>query len=334
MVPKNSHNTTKVMSHEEILEWLLEGDVSIQYQVRRDLLKEPEQTLIPLRERIMTEGWGATFLERQQPSGHWGRGFYVPKWISTHYTLLDLRTLELPANCEQAKLAIKRIRNENLAKDGGLDPTCGTRPSDVCINGMFLNYASHFETDEEQLKTVVDFILSQKMPDGGFNCNLNQSGAKHSSLHTTISVLEGIQTYKNKGYQYRLDDLEAVRETSHAFLFEHKLFQSDKTGEIIHPQMLKMYFPTRWKYDAFRALDYLQTTDLLLKTKDSLALSQKTKEALQPAIAALEVLQKKDGRWHVPSKHPGEVHFDMEKAGQPSRWNTLRALRILNWYQS
>ncbi len=86
------------------------------------------------------------------------------------------------------------------------------------------------------------------------------------------------------------------------------------------------------KYDAFRALDYLQTTDLLLKAKDSLGLSQKNKEELQPAIAALEALKKKDGRWNMPSKHPGEVHFDMEKAGQPSRWNTLRALRILNWY--
>lgn len=318
------------MSLTEILNWLLAGDVSIQYQVHRDLLSSPEKTLTALRSRISLEGWGAEFLAAQQPEGHWGRGFYMPKWTSTHYTLLDLRLLEMPSECPQAKQAIDQVLSKFVARDGGVDPTCQKRPSDVCINGMFLNYASHFETEASKLMTIVDFILSQKMPDGGFNCNLNQKGAVHSSLHTTLSVLEGIQIYSEKGYAYRLEALEPCRKTAHAFLLTHELYKSDKTGETIHPNMLVMKFPPRWHYDVYRALDYLRTAE----KSGHFTMDAAAKTALLPAIEALKSLRKKDGRWTLPSKYPGEVHFDMEKAGLPSRINTLRALRILQWYEN
>ena len=138
--------------------------------------------------------------------------------------------------------------------------------SDVCVNGMFLNYAAYFGADEEALKSVVDFILSQHMPDGGFNCHSNRIGAVHSSLHTTLSVAEGILEYARNGYRYRLADLEKARRRSDEFMLVHKLYQSHRTGKTINPGMLRIPYPPRWYYDILRALDYFRLAGAFMMT--------------------------------------------------------------------
>jgi hypothetical protein len=168
------------MDNQQIIDWLLEGDVSIQYQVWRDLLGSDKKKL---QFRIANEGWGNKILSKRNSDGHWGDRFYQPKWISTHYTLLDLRNLNLPSNNEIVQETIELVLQNNMADDGGIQLGPSTsQHSDVCVNGMFLNYASYFKTPEKKLHSIIDSILNEIMPDGGFNCRTTRSGAKHSSL--------------------------------------------------------------------------------------------------------------------------------------------------------
>ncbi len=301
----------------KIINWLLEGDVAIQYQVHRDLLDEPRPDL---QARIATEGWGVRFLRLRKAGGYWGRGFYQPKWISTHYTLLDLRNLGIAQDSYQIRASIEKIIAEEIGLDGGIDPSKTNQKSDVCINGMFLYYATYFGIPQDDLLSIVDFVIDMHMQDGGFNCRLNRSGAVHSSMHTTISMLEGIQAYEQYGYSYRLDELQKTAEGSREFLLQHKLFRSDHTGEIIDKRYLMLSYPSRWYYDILRALDYFQSADIPYDPR------------MQDALDILHKKQRKDGTWPVQARHPGQTHFEMEKTGHPSRWNTLRALRVLRHF--
>ena len=306
------------MSGKEIIDWLLEGDVSIQFQVHRDLLNTERKDL---QVRIATEGWGAQYLSRRRSDGHWGMKFYQPKWTSSHYTLLDLRNICIAPDCKEIQDTLEMIVSTEKGPDGGIRPIGTVQASDVCINGMFLNYASYFRTAEDKLESVVDFILSQTMPDGGFNCMSNRSGAIHSSLHTTLSVLEGITEYERNGYQYRLNELRLAHQSSVEFILIHQLFLSDRTGKIIKKDFLRLPFPGRWRYDILRALDYFQYGQL---DRD---------ERMNPALEVLMKKRNRDKTWNVQARHPGQVHFEMEKAGKPSRWNTLRALRVLKHFK-
>lgn len=303
---------------QELTDWLLDSDPSIQYQVYRDILEENKADI---QEKISQQGWGALYMSKRKSNGHWGLRFYQPKWTSTHYTLLDIRNLCISPSTRIVKDTINMIADNEKGMDGGINPSGTISNSDVCINGMFLNYACYFKTDEEKLNSVVDCILSQIMPDGGFNCRLNRSGAKHSSVHTTINTIEGIAEYYKNGYKYRLDELKAAEESSREFLLQHQLFKSDKTGEIIHKDFLKLPYPSRWRYDVLRALDYFQYSQTPWDKR------------MQPAIDHLLKKRNKDGTWNVQAKHAGEVHVEMELAGKPSKWNTLRALRVLKYYR-
>jgi hypothetical protein len=306
------------LKNNEIIQWLLKGDVSIQYQVHRDLL-DIERT--DLQERIEQEGWGAMLLSRRHSDGHWGKAFYQPKWISSHYTLCDLRNLCVRPDQQLIKESINKIVTQHKTKDGAINHSTLESQGDVCVNGMFLNYASYFETKEEELRSVVDFILSQRMPDGGFNCRSNRSGAKHSSLHTTLSILEGITEYRLNGYKYRIKELKEAEQAAKEFILLHQLFISDRTGKIIHKDFLRLSYPRRWKYDILSALDYFQHAN------------SKWDDRLQRAIGILLKKRNKNGTWNVQAKHPGQTHFDMEPAGKPSRWNTLRAIRVLKHFE-
>jgi len=301
----------------ETIKWLLEGDVSIQHQVNRDLL-DSEQNL--LRKRITAEGWGADFLSRRMENGHWGLGFYQPKWTSSHYTLLDLKNLEIAPDQPEIKETLDLIFRNEKGHDGGINPSGTIKESDVCINGMLLNYASYFRVEEKKLRSVVDFLISQHMSDGGFNCYSNRKGAEHSSLHTTLSVAEGILEYSKNEYGYRKDKLKNMEESSREFILQHRLYKSDKIGKIIDKKMTLLSYPPRWRYDILRALVYFQFAEVGYDDR------------MADAIEVLLKKRRKDGRWPLQGRHPGQTHFEMEKSREPSRWNTLRALRVLRYF--
>lgn len=305
------------MNSNEIISWLLDGDVSIQYQTYRDLLGIDNTEL---RKRIVSEGWGSKFLSCQNENGHWGLRYYQPKWTSTHYTLLDIKNLGLPNRNNKITDTLNLVLDKERCLDGGINPAPSLSVSDVCMNGMFLNVASYFGVHENRLKGIIDFLLTEKMNDGGFNCQSNRKGATHSSMHSTLSVLEGFIEYERNNYSYRLDEIKETRLQSQGFILLHKLFRSDKTGEIINPNFLKLSYPSRWYYDILRAMDYFQFAKVTYDMR------------MGEAIQVIKSKRNKDGLWKLAANHPGKTHFEMEKAGQPSRWNTLRALRVLKHF--
>ena len=305
------------MNDAAIIEWLLGGDPAIGYQTHRDLLGADRPDL---RARISTEGWGAAFLARRNADGSWGERFYQPKWTSTHYTILDLKTLGIAPGHPLIRESIEGVVAELKGTDGGILCSRANAASDVCVNGMFLNYASYFGMPEEQLRSIVDFLLAEHMPDGGFNCRSNRSGARHSSLHSTLSVLEGIQEYAGCGYRYRRDELQEAATAAREFILLHRLYKSDRTGEIIRKDFLQLSFPPRWFYNILRCLDHFRTA------------GARWDDRMTDAFGVLISTQRSAGRWPLQAGRAGKVHFHMEKPRQPSRWNTLLALRVLKSY--
>lgn len=302
-----------------IIDWLLSGDVALQYQTKRDLLGEKNPQL---QERISKEGWGKRYLECRNPGGGWGGAFYKPKWTSTHYTLLELKRLQIAPTTDGLLETIVQIAESHISGDGGLGHTVGCEKSDICINGMFLNYACYFGIPEKFVKSIVDFLLAGLMDDGGFNCMYNRSGARHSSLHSTLSVLEGLLEYERGGHNYRLDELRRAVASSKEFILQHRLFKSDRTGKVINPDFLKMPYPQYWRYSVLKALDYFRDASVPFDRH------------MRDGLDEISARRRPDGKWPRFAAIPGKVHFIMEPPRGPSRWNTLIALRITKAYST
>src|SRR5213592_1361117 len=323
-------NTSRVNSRlrpDKAIQWLLDGDPAIRWQTLRDLVGATPRIVERERSKVAREGWGARLLARQDREGTWAGGkssdggLYSPKWTSTTYTMLLLRDLGLPANNRQARRACALLLDRGLQRDGGINYGIWakwTGRSETCVTGMVLSILSHFEYDDERLDTIADHLLEQQMPDGGWNCRRPQ-GATHASVHTTISVLEGLRLYElHRGRQRR-----AVRDAQRRgreFLLVHRLFRSHRTGEIIKPLFTRFSFPPRWHYDVLRALDYFQ------------AVNAPCDRRLAEAIDIVRGSQREDGRWSLQHSYKGRTYFALERLGAPSRWNTLRALRVLKWW--
>jgi len=184
---------------------------------------------------------------------------------------------------------------------------------------MFLHICCYAKIKSDKIYEIVDYLIDKHYADGGWNC-MWYEGHTHSSLHTTLSVLEGIHDYKENGYTYRLDELLQQRSEAHEFILKHRLYKSDKTGNIITNSFTMLSFPGRWFYNILRCLDYFQSIDLPYD------------ERMLDAINVLLKKRRKNGKWPVQYKKSGLVHFDMEKTGSDSRWNTLRALKVLKKY--
>jgi hypothetical protein len=305
------------------LEWLLEGDPAIRWQALRDLASSSERAAEKERERVAREGWGARLLALQDPAGTWAGGqssdggLYSPKWISTTYTMLLLRDFGLSPRNRQTRKACGLLLERGLQRDGGIN--YGWRgSSETCITGMVLSILSYFEHHDDRLEVVLDHVLERQMPDGGWNCALPR-GATHASVHTTISVLEGLRHYEvHRGRRIR--EVRAAQRRGREFLLAHRLFRSHRTGEVIKPVFTRFAFPPRWHYDVLRALDHFQEVDAPYD------------ERLEDAIALVHAGRDAEGRWRLEHVYRGKTYFEMERLGQPSRWNTLRALRVLEWW--
>ena len=300
-----------------LINWLLEGEPSIADQTKRDLLNVDDKTA---SKKICTTGWCYEYMKRRNQDGSWGRGFYQPKWTSTHYTLLELKNLCYPNSKNELNHEIERIAIQEKGIDGGINPCKSVKVSDVCVNGMFLNYSTYFGIKEDLIRSTIDFILSQKMLDGGYNCNLNRSGAHHSSLHTTLSVLEGFQEYLNNGYTYREKEIRDSIASGNEFMLMHHLYLSDHTQEIIDKKFLKLTYPYRWRYTILRALEYFSRWNYKYDLR--------MKEGIESIIKK----RTSQGRWKMQSGFAGEEYFNLEKAGEESQILTLFCLRILKKY--
>jgi hypothetical protein len=237
--------------------------------------------------------------------------------------MLLLRDCGLPAKNRQARKACRLLLDQGLQSDSGINygPWAKyTRRGETCVTGMVLSILSHFRYQDSRLDAIAGHLLEQQMPDGGWNCR-RPYGATHSSVHTTISVLEGLRYYELHGGR-RLRAVQAAQRRGREFLLAHRLFRSHRTGEIIKPIFLRFYFPPRWHYDILRALDHFQSVDASRDPR------------LADAIEIVQCRRQEDGRWTLDHSYRGKTYFQMERLGDASRWNTLRAMRVLKWWSA
>lgn len=293
----------------DTISWLLKGDPSIKRMVYKDLLEEDLA--------YQEEGYIQDYLSYFDPkTSFFGYGLYGPKWTSSFYTCLELVQLRIDPSKKEFQQALKRLY-QGVWTSNELFKNKTRR--DVCIIGMLLKMLAYGRFDEKDLKGLIDFILDTQLEDGGWNCRYNKNPKpKTSSLHTSISVLEGIQMYVDMGYEYKVKELLTIRENAHKFILQKNLFRSRRTKEIIHKEMVKLHYPHRWKYDAFRALDYFAHIPLPLDDR------------MQEAINSLKD-QLKKGYIHRGKQYNGKSFFALEK-GNKGRFTTLQALRILKTY--
>jgi hypothetical protein len=309
--------------NDKVLGWLLDGDPAIRWQVLQDLVGAADGSAERDRRKVARAGWGARLLARQDSAGTWAGGLsqdgglYSPKWISTTYTMMLLRDFGLPGNNRQARKACRLLLDGGLQRDGGINYGWRGR-SETCITGMVLSLLAHFHYDDYRVDMLVDYLLEQQMPDGGWNCR-RDLGATHSSVHTTISVLEGLRLYELNG-PGQLRAIQTAQRQGREFLLVHRLFRSHRTGEIIKPIFTLFSYPPRWHYDILRALDYFQ------------AVRAARDPRLADAIGIVQSSSRQDGRWPLQNSYKGKTYFELERVGAPSRWNTLRALRVLKWW--
>lgn len=298
-----------------VINWLLDSDPSIRWQVMRDLMDESPDVVAAERSRVACEGWAARLLDLQGPDGQWAGGTFRPHWTSTFYTLLLLRDLGLDPASERARRAIGLVRETNWGPEWDNSPFFEGEV-EPCINGRVVALGAYFGEASDRL---VDRLLGEQLEDGGWNCEAPPS--KRSSFHSTICVLEGLLEYEQS--RRSTTAVTDARLRGQEYLLKRRLFRSLSTGAVIDPDWTQFSFPTRWHYDVLWALDYLRRAGA---------------EPDERVAEAMELLEKKrdaDGRWPLENPHAGEVHFDMEAgAGLPSRWNTLRASRVADWYRT
>jgi hypothetical protein len=304
-----------------IINWLMEGDPAIRWQVMRDLLDAPEKEWQAERRRTQREGWGAQLLAKQDSRWVWGGGLYSPKWVSSTYTLLMLAGIGLPPNCAPAR------RGARVALDGlfGLHADDAlyrrTNSYDQCVSGMLVQLAAYFGVAAKRVNVMVKSLLENRMPDGGWNCRIKRKPLPHhSSFHTTINVLEGLRATVERGVCLQADAVLSAEAGAREMLLRHGLFRSHRTGKMIDKLWTLLTYPPRWHYDMLRALDYFARADAERDLR------------LQESIDLVISRRRPDGRWPLQQKYRALVYFDMERTGGPSRWNTLRALRLLRWW--
>ena len=308
--------------HRKQIDWLLEGDPSIRYQIMRDLVNGHIQDINIERARILKAGWGKRFIDLQDENGTWSNALYSPKWISTFYTLLLLKRFGALCDSNTEKSCRVLLDEGFYEKDGGINYWKTWKQGECCVTGMLLSMLCHFQIKDDRIHRMVDYLISEQMPDNGWNCERFR-GAKHSSFHTTISVLEGLREYEKEYPKSQLfKSVQKKQEEGTEFLLKHHLYKSNTTWKRVDPKMIRLSFPPRWHFDIIRCLDYFQERNL------------KKDRRMTEAIDLLIEKQTPEGFWKLEIKYPAKVFFEMEKVGSESRWNTLRALRILKWWEN
>jgi hypothetical protein len=298
------------VSEASVIGWLLDGDPAIRWQVMHDLIDASDDAVALERSRVAREGWGHALLERQAPEGWWNAN--DPGWMIAMDALVLLREMGLEPFSDEARRAIARVK-ANLRFEAH-----GNRPyfegeTEPCINGAILAVGSYFG---EHCERIVDRLLGEQLADGGWNCEAPPS--TRSSFHSTIRVLEGLMEYER-----RLGAATAVtdaRKKAHEYLLERHMFRRLSTGEIIDRSWTRFAYPTMWHYDILRGLDYLRSTGC------------EPDERAAEAIGVVQARRHQNGRWPMNYLHAARLGFPMEvETARASRWNTLRAMRVLKW---
>ena len=308
-----------------VTDWLLAGDPAIRWQTLRDLTNASADEVAAERARVEQDGWGARLLTAEGPDGLWDGGACFPAsyagdepgqpWTPTMHTLQTLEILGLDPASASARRAVRLVaengRWEHAGQryfDGEVEP---------CINGRTIDTGAYFGVD---VAPVVERILTERMADGGWNCEA-ENGSVRSSFDTTINVLDGLLEFERA--TGGSEEVHAARRGGEEYLLERGLFRRKSTGNLVRAEYAEFAFPYYWHYDVLRGLDYFRRSGAAPDPR------------MADAVETVRSKRQPDGRWLLDAVYPGRVYFDLEDgAGTPSRWNTLRALRVLSWWDA
>lgn len=303
-----------------MIEWLLDSDPSIRWQVLRDIVGANRETVTRERQKIATEGWGFKLLSFQDAAGRWGGQLYNNKWLSTTYTLLLLRQIGLEPSHHQAYLACKALLDGGFRENGGINYAKTVNWIDNGVTGMILGILAYFGFPDNRIHAIVEYLLSQQMPDGRWEPVAGNEQINYT-FDGTILVLEGLREYE-KQFSTRARSVIEAQRKGQDFLLCHKLYKGRRTDEVVNKKMILFSFPPRWHYDVLVALDYFWDCQT---EKD---------ERLRDAIDIVKAKRNQNGSWNLQNRHAGKTFFEMEEVGKASKWNTLRALRVLKWWET
>ena len=319
----------------DVIDWLMDSDPAIRWQVMRDLVDAPAKDVAAERARVATEGWGARLLSLQREDGQWEggtptfsnpewaewwhkmpperKGTLFPEWTSTTWSLTLLRAFGLDPASAQARRAVSLVRDHCQWEHEGEPFFAGE--VEPCINGRAVALGAYFGED---VGGIVDRLLGEPMSDGGWNCE-QENGSTRGSFNTTIEVLDGLLEYERASGD--APQVRAARLRGQEYLLERRMLRRLSTGEVINPAWTQFSFPTYWHYDVLRGLDYLRAAGAV------------PDDRVAEAIEIVESKRDADGLCPLENPHPGRLHFEMDEGeGRPSRWNTLRAMRVLRWH--
>jgi len=295
------------------IRWLLDSDPAIRWQVMRDLTGAAPDAIAAERSRVATEGWGARLLARQSAAGDWGGG---RKWdLIALWSLVVLKDLGLDPATKQARRMIGRVEKGLVFKPLNNRPYLHGE-TEPCINGRILGIGCYFKEPNHALAAQ---LLSEQLEDGGWNCEAPKS--RRSSFHTTVCVLEGLLEYERAGRKSAA--ITKARKRAENYPLARGMFRSLRTGKVINKRWLRFSYPTFWHYDVLRGLDYLRDAGM------------KPDSRVDNAIEVVLERRHQNGRWPLNLLHPERIPLEIETdVGKASRWNTLRSLRVLRWYNN
>jgi len=312
------------------MKWLLDADPAIRWQVLRDVIDTPEAEVAAERAKIETQGWGARLLELEDADGQWAGGAFIPAgfdaaewhdvgqpWTATSWVLTQLREFGIDPNSDRLQRAVELI-GANARWEHDNEPFWSGEVEE-CINGRLVADGCYFGVD---MSALVDRLVGERLADGGWNCE-RAEGSTRSSFASTINVLEGLLEFE-RATGGTAASLEA-RRTGEEFLLERQLFRRKSTGEPADEDFLRFTYPNRWRYDILRALDHFRSVSLLHDAEPN--------PRLKPAVDVVRAKWRADLRWVLDRNLPGRTWFDVDDGeGKPSRWITLRAERVLDWW--
>lgn len=301
-----------------VIDWLLRSNISVKYLVKRDLLAVPEDELRSLRERILKRGFGLVLMKKQDPDTHMWEGIYSPKYVSTHYTLLELSQLGAPMDDERIRKAILLLLDHMWKPKGLVAPD---RHQDLCVVAMMVRLAAEANLIDSRVRDMIDHILAHQMDDGGWNCFWERNPKpKQSSLHTTLSVIEAFSRVLKSDIHYRHRDMEKVIPEGVEYMLSKRLFRSVRTGEVIHRDMLNFDFPYGWRYDLLRAFEVMADLEI--------PYDPRMDEGLGILVGRLDYY----GRIKSDRRPKGRQHQRYTRTSQFCPFNTHRVFKVLKFY--
>ncbi len=297
--------------------WLLDSDPSIRWQVMKDIQNENESTYRKEQLKLSKEGWCFSLLKLQGTNGLWNNSLYNGKWISTTYTLYLLKQLGLPSSHAQALSACEQLFSKGIYKRQDIRFTRNQEIQDLGVTALVLSLCCYFGYDHEYIHDIVKYLINKQEMTGNWLPNNSERSVDYT-FDTTLLILEALLQYRVR-YRSEKTELSQAEKRGQDFLLSHELYLAN--NKILNQQWMSFSFPPYWHYDILTALDYF----CLVGTS--------TDNRLRSAINVVTKKRNSDGTWNLGKKHPGKTYIEMENPRKPSRWNTLRAMRVLKWWK-